>query len=288
TNATEEYEKAEINFLNILKKCKMDSIFSIATYKKWIIDEKNFGPQFVSNALLCLVPTDLNDKDFEKLLYSAAEFGNNIPKPFLNGKSSSEVYLELKSGDQRFEMNIFSKEKYLTKIVSGHAYMKDNNYEVAYETFEGVVKDLLEDKIPFFDTFRIYANAAVCSMASEDMGLGEELLEASLRINPQYHFAKRAIEREIAPYNDFSNVKKGYKKFAKAARGVVKEDGIRRYRRSPFRKYEDWLKKIGVSLDYETQANITLYDKKNTEIKIGRNDPCYCKSNKKFKKCHGI
>jgi hypothetical protein len=287
-NPIEEYKKAETNFSNILKKCKMDSIFSVATYKKWVIDEKKFDTNFANNALFCLMPTDLGNKDFNELFDSAMKFGNRIPRSFLNGKCPSEAAMETKAKDQDLEMNVFSKEKYIKMIENGHTQMHDNNYKLAYKSFEGVVRELLKDKTPFFDAFRIYANAAVCSMANEDMGLGEELLEASLRINPQYHFAKRTIDREVAPYDDFSNVKKGYKKFAKATRGVVKEDGIRRYRRSPFRKYEDWLKKIGVSLDYETHSNITVYDKDNNKIKIGRNDPCHCGSNKKFKKCHGV
>ncbi|MFA6353043.1 MAG: SEC-C metal-binding domain-containing protein, partial [Candidatus Paceibacterota bacterium] len=31
----------------------------------------------------------------------------------------------------------------------------------------------------------------------------------------------------------------------------------------------------------------TIYDIRNTDSKLGRNDPCYCGSGKKYKKCHG-
>lgn len=43
-------------------------------------------------------------------------------------------------------------------------------------------------------------------------------------------------------------------------------------------------KKDRIVVDFETG---NVYKKTRKAVKVGRNDPCPCGSNKKYKKCHG-
>ncbi len=163
--------------------------------------------------------------------------------------------------------------------------MAKRDGKLGYEAFKDVVQELLTEKTPFFHIFRVYANAAVCCFNNDDWSFGEELLDAALRINPSYDFALRQKERYVDPYKLIPKALKKNKKFIELVADVQKSQGAKKYKRSVFAKYEQFLKDVGVSLDYKAQVKLTVF--KDDGQRIERNDPCYCGSGKKFKTCHG-
>lgn len=285
------YEQVEKKFIEALEKCGMEKFFSVDIYKKWVTNEKKYPRGFTMRAITALLPPDASNKDTDALIDASMHFENNIPRKFLKGNTPNEAIFDTKDDNERMvEMDMFSKEKYAKGLGRAGILMGDGKFKESYKAFGELAKDLLLDKVPWFDSFRIYANAAVCCFHQGDIGLGEELLNASLRINPLYDFAVRSRERYVVPCDEdiIAISKKSEKKLAVGLRGVVKEDGVRRYRMSAFRRYEDFLKNIGVSLEYKTTTipNAFMVGKDGAK-KIGRNDVCYCGSGKKFKKCCG-
>lgn len=285
------YEQIEKNFTEALKKCGMDKFFSVETYKKWTTNERKYPLGFATRAIMALIPPSAKDKDVDVLIEASMHFANSIPRKSLKGKTPNEANADRTEDNERvFEMDVFSREKYADAADYAGVLMRGGKFKESYKAFEVLAKEMREDKVPLFDSFRMYANAAVCCLGQGDIGLGEELLNAALRINPLYDFAVRSRERYVAPYdaNIEAITKKSDKKFAIGLRGVVREDGVRRYKRSAFRRYEVFLKDMGVSLEYQTSTTPSAFIiGKDGAKNIGRNDICYCGSEKKFKKCCG-
>ncbi len=164
----------------------------------------------------------------------------------------------------------------------------------AYQAYEQFIKRILDEGTPLFLAFRLYANAALACFMDPDQGqdgLGIALVNASLRLNPQYDFGKQQYIQYVAPYYDYTNViDPAHIELARGRRMMIIKRGERAYRRSLFRHYEDFLTKAGVSLSYATKTKTTVFSTNpnvSGPIKIGRNDSCYCGSGKKFKKCCG-
>ena len=285
------YTEIETDFVSVLKRCGMENFFTLETYKEWVTDESNYGLGFVTKALDCLIPDSVHDNDIEYLVKSASEFANNIPRKSLEGKTPNEAILEKKSDNLRkWEFDIFSKEKYMKELESASTHMSKGNFKASYKAFEKVIKDLLGDKVPLFHVFRIYTNAAICCFhwGEGNEMLGEELLNAALRINPMYDFAFRCKEKYVDSNFDFSTLSKSERRVMESIRNNFIATGKRKYQHRVFSKYEKFLKGIGVSLVYTTKTIPTVYkDGEVVNSKIGRNEPCYCGSGKKFKKCCG-
>jgi hypothetical protein len=122
-------------------------------------------------------------------------------------------------------------------------------------------------------------------------GLGCELIRASLRLNPRYDFGLMEKKRWADPYEELARVPRKDRALAKMMRDIITRNGVRRYRRTPFRRYEEFLtEKCGVSLAYQTHTAPTVFTPGQGAAathKMGRNEPCPCDSGKKYKKCHG-
>ena len=119
------------------------------------------------------------------------------------------------------------------------------------------------------------------------------MLNASIRINPLYDFAFQCRKKYVDCNYDFSGIPKNKIHIMESFRKDMQMTGRRQYQHRVFSKYEKFLQDIGVSLKYQTNTTPTVYTygKNGSTIgqqpKIGRNDPCYCNSGKKFKKCCG-
>lgn len=252
---------AEAGFISCLKQCGMENFFTIKRFKRWVVDEKNYGPGFIAKALIFLMPDDRNDLPDAELFDAAMMYINRIPRKFLGGKTPNEAAATLDHKDRQFEVKEYSKDKYIKMLQKASEYMAKGEFQNSYNEFENVIRKLLENKAPFFPCFRVYANAAVCCFRIDDFGMGEVLVEASLRINPSYDFAVRVKEMYLDPYYDPKNIKKGSKKFVKGMQTVTKAVGENKYRGSVFSKYDKLLQKIGVNLDYKTKTKPTIYKK---------------------------
>ena len=295
--SNQSYQHARETFEKALADAKMDTIFSVKTFEKWLTNEKRYSLGFASKALVCLMPSDVSDKNFTTVVNAAMFFSNLVPRKSLNGKSPEQSSIDNASKEKSvYDVDIISKEKYIEILESSHSLMAQGDFKGAYDSFENLIRILLEDQVPFFDTFRIFCNAGIVRFHDRhendngDPYFAQQLINAAIRINPQYAFAVKTKEELFKQFNDFSNIKKGFKRIAKDLNALLENAATKKYRRSTFYKYEQFLSKVGVSLDYLATVVPTIYSTSGGghEIKLGRNDPCYCGSGKKYKKCHGF
>lgn len=284
--------ETERRFLEALKRCGMDGFFSLRTFKKWHMNEKKYDLLFASRALFFLAPEMTTEENGVALAKAAVGLENLIPRRKLGGKSpfnfreSSPQQVEPK-----YVVDTYDRTIYATLNQKALRLMHKGEYESAYFVYEGILQKLLDERTPFFPSFRAYANAAICCFLGGDerKSLGAPLLDAALRINPLYDFALEMQKYYVVRENDLSSVPKKDKHLAKMLRTVLQRVGADTYRRTPFRKYERFLSECGISLAYKTTTTPTVWktDEKGRQVKIGRNDPCYCGSGKKYKRCHG-
>ena len=283
-------------FENALRACGMRDMFTIAQYEKWLTDERGFLLGFASKAVFFLVPEYVSDKNMRQLIDASMYYANYVPRPKLKGRCPAEMPRDGAVSDPEYliEQDILSHEPFAEPLRRAHELMASHKWREGYDAFAGVIETFLEQKIPTTSAFRIFANAAiVCFNEGEARGaLGEHILLAALRLNPRYDFGLRLKKQKIDPLDDFSKMPQGMRKrdapLIKNMRKIIQELGERQYRRTVFRKYEDFLKKCGISLSCKTESSIMpLREAPEGAKRQGRNELCSCGSGKKYKKCHG-
>ena len=277
-------------FDDALKAAGMHEMISSATVKKWANNERKFPPGFPMKTVYFLMPEDLNERQRDKVLAALQTYLANLPRRKLKGRTPLQASAEQKSEERHLDMDMYSYEDYADDVHGANDLMPRDSQK-AYIAYERLIRRLLDEKVPLITAFRIFANAGLCLLMQDETGtdpLGFELIRASLRLNPLYDFGLRQKERCIDPMEDFSSVPKKDRALLKGVYAIMQQDGERRYRRSAFRRYEDFLKQSGISLQYKTNTTPTVFHHLNgTSIRVGRNEPCPCGSGKKFKKCCG-
>lgn len=280
------YSETKVYFEKILKECKMDAMISVTTFEKWAKGGKLYPFGFATKALFFMLPGDLSSSQREAMINAAMHFGNAIPK----SKTSLIQAASSQSFVVPFEMDLYSHDKYVAYLERVSAYMAKQDFLHARKECEDLISLLLIERVPYFDVFRLYANVGGMLLHEnddKDRHLGEQLCRAALRLNPKYSFAQETLDRYgVIDESYLATVSPKNRKLAQAVYTLIKDSAKRQYRRTIFAKYEDFLAKIGVSLSYETNVVVTKYEDGKSHT-LGRNDPCYCGSLKKFKKCHG-
>ena len=289
-----DVKRAADKFDTALAAAGMSDMLSSATLKKWVNNEKQFPIGFPIKSLFFLLPDNCTDRHRDTILDTAQDYLAVCPRKVFGGKSSNEQAIITANQTPQYEFDQYSYDDYRPAYEAAYAYMQVGDSDSAYEAYEHCITRLLDDRTPIFLAFRLYANAALsCFMNPEHGydGLGIALVNASLRLNPQYDFGKRQYDQYVAPYyKEPIAIDPADIELAKVLRTRLIKDGEREYRRSSFRHYEDFLTKAGVSLSYTTKTTPSVFSTNPNNpgpIKIGRNDPCYCGSGKKYKKCCG-
>ena len=286
-------------FEDALRACGMREMLSAELYEKWLTDERRFPIGFGLKALYFLLPENVSKRDGKHLIDAAMHYGNYVPRPALKGRCPSEMRGDneaVPDPNRLIVQDMYSLDPYWQLQEMAHEHMLAHEWRKAYDVYTAIIEDLLKDKIPAVFVIRAFANAAITCFNEGDarFALGEAILLGALRLNPQYDFALRVKCDQIDPLDDFSVLPKGISKrdisLIKNMRAIVKSGGERQYRRTVFRKYEDFIKKCGVSLSYKTGSTITDIPnpRKEAQKKPGRNEPCPCGSGKKYKKCCGM
>jgi hypothetical protein len=284
-------KEAAQSFDEALVAAGMGSMLSSATIKKWANNERKFPIGFPLKAVFFLLPENLGESQRDKILSTLQTYLTNLPRKSLEGKTPLQASAEQNPKERRFDVDMYSYEDYADDVHGANALMPQRP-EKAYEAYERLMQRLLDEKVPIVTAFRIFCNAGLCLLMQNNQGiesLGFELIYASLRLNPLYDFGLRQKERCIDPLYDLSGVPKKDRAFAESIALLTKDDGKRRYRRTVFCKYEKFLEDAGISLTHKTATIATSFrtGEDGKIKKIGRNDPCYCGSGKKFKKCCG-
>jgi len=278
-------------FDEALAAAGMNSMVSSATIKKWTNNERKFPLGFPMKSVFFLLPEDLTDKQRDRIVSTLQTYLANLSRKVLKGKTPLQASAEQKPDERHFDVDMYSYEDYADDVHSANGLMPKDP-EKAYATYEQLIRRLLDEKVPIITAFRIFCNAGLCLLMQSADGidpLGFELIRASLRLNPLYDFGLRQKERCIDPLHDLSGVSKKDRSLCKNLILLAEDEGRRHYRRTVFRKYEKFLEEAGISLTYKTATVATVFrtGEDGATVKIGRNDPCYCGSGKKFKKCCG-
>jgi len=237
-----EYRRA---FEDALHACGMQEMLSADLYETWLTDERRFSPGFGSKALYFLLSEKVSKSDGKRLISAAMHYGNYVPRPALKGRCPSEMRGDNETSldpNHLIVQDAYSREPYLQSLETAHQHMLAYEWRKAYDVFEALIEELLEDKIPATIAFRAFANAAIACFNEGDtrFGLGESILLGALRLNPQYDFGLRIKREQIDPLDDFSDVPKGISKrdiaLIKDMRVIVKKNGERMYKRKIFSK----------------------------------------------------
>lgn len=238
--------EAEATFRRVLRKYGMDDFFTMRACREWLINEEKYPMGFAMKAVFGLIPDDAPDAALHDLIKAFTDFSNSLPRPLLGGRTPFEAQSmnERDAVESEIETDLFSHAKHLRALENAHAILARGTFAAAYKAFESVVRDLAASKLPFFPSFKIYANAGVCSCNAGNEALGSELLDAALRINPLYDFAKRC--HKIYPFTGTA---------------AMRVHGERQYRRSAFWRYEQFLKNVDISLRYKTKTVPVVYKK---------------------------
>ena len=285
-------ESAARAFDAALADCGMQKMLSHKTVKCWVGDNRRFSPTFPMKALQGLMPEDISKPQTRRLMNTLSAYQNALPRREHGGKSPNEKALSSSEFGKQFDVEFFSLDRYWKMAQEAHEHIRAHDAKAALVGFEKTVRLLLKDSVPLFAAFRIFANAAVACFNHQNelkRGLGEALVRAALRLNPQYEFGRKLKEQHIDTYANLSAAPRKDWKMLRKINDFIYLDGERQYARSVFSKYERFITETcGVSLNRKSQEQTTIYNKEGGEVKIGRNDPCYCGNGKKYKKCHGV
>lgn len=285
---TPEQEAAH-DFDKALKAAGMNEMISSATVRRWANSEQKFPAGFPMKAVYFLMPERIDDKKRDAVLSALQNYLANLPRRALKGKTPIQASTEQKLEERRFDIDMFSYEDYADDVRGANDLMPIDPNK-AYVSYERLINRLLEERMPLVTAFRIFCNAGLSLVQknkAEIDPLGLELIRASLRLNPFYSFGMRQKVRLIDLLYDLAQVPKKDRALCESIASTAEEDGVRQYRRTPFRKYEKFLADAGVSLKHVAVTEITSWrtGEDGKAVKIGRNDQCYCRSSKKFKKC---
>jgi hypothetical protein len=246
----------------LLAKYGMKDMYSSATLRMWANTERTFPRSFPFKALFFLMPDTFTNEERAHILDAGQVYLNNCPRRARKNKTPLEQIETADPKNRTFETDVYTYDEYRPQYEQASILMAKSDFEGAYTAYEALIQQMLDEKVPVFLAFRLYANAALaCFMNSDDRiyAVGVALVRASLRLNPQYDFGITQREKYVDPYEDMSAVPKKDKEIAKIMHDAIEEDALRKYNQSAFAKYEKFLQKCGVSLSFATTSKITIY-----------------------------
>ena len=170
-----------------LADCGMQKMLSHKTVKHWTGDKRRFSSTFSMKALQGLIPEDISKPQTQRLMKTLSAYQNALPRREHGGKSPNEKALSSSEFGKQFDVEIFSLDRYWKMAREAHEHIRAHDAKGALDGFEKTVRSLLEDAVPAFPAFRIFANAAVACFNHQNerkQGLGEALVRAALRLNP--------------------------------------------------------------------------------------------------------
>ncbi|MCG2694692.1 hypothetical protein L6261_01240 [Candidatus Parcubacteria bacterium] len=224
-NSKKNIAEAEKELDNLFKKYDMTKLIGTKLIKDWVYNQGD-DPMFAINLTLGLVNTPDNAFDIKKaldeIMPALMNFCNLCPKKTLKDKSSlekaKELYVNEKNNIPEFETNVFEVGKWIDIYQKGLKYFNEKNGEKALKYFNKTLEYLLEKKISPRDIFRVFANKGVAHFMNGEDDEGLWAIKTALKLNPQYSFAKRQLERyesgemdSLIEYGKFESLEKKLK-----------------------------------------------------------------------------
>lgn len=273
-------EEVRENFEKIRKQLEIEHLFSIDTFQKWIDKEGEQNADFAFRALIYLVPDnfmeDTNQNNHELYIQSGQMYINAYltakrVKKVLNAMDNVRRVEDLvKMGEQvndeskikseamksismkvthegmngEFVMREYSWEPYQRLHAIALQYLRESKFKDARDTYVKLVDKLFTEEVLHWPAFRFYANCASAAFLNGEVFLAIALAEASLRLNPQYEFAKK-IRTD----------------FLKSISSKKVQDKMlhRFYKDTPFERYEKYLNENGVNLNRKVTQKVNMY-----------------------------
>jgi hypothetical protein len=293
--ALRESDKMAAKFNAALRKYGMQDMFDHTAVYEWETDRRRFSVHFGSRSLFALIPEQYSLKNsssavFNELMSAYTQYANTLPRTKSEKIPRSQLYKKTERTDtKKFSTDIFSLNPYIKISDAGHNQLIQGKFNEAYHSFTKVVASLLKDKVLTVLSYRTIANAGVALLndgeQSQDykkIWLGKKLVEASIRMNPEYEFGKSMLV-EITKRHSIQGPGETKKEFITWLKAIERYADSA-YSKSIFAKYEAFLKKSYVSLKYKGPNKTTTIVLEPTSP---RNAPCPCQSGKKYKKCCG-
>ncbi len=188
--------KAMDNFQRELEKIGLDSLISAATAKEWIRDGKWEGhPEYYLNLICGLLTEDESEEDTSSLIAAFNDLYNTTAQKALKGKSPCELQAEQEGKEGDFRANISETKGWPEHYRQALECLKKNDPVQAMKHYDGCFESLLAEKTADREIYRLFANKAMTHFQLGDKGEGEAMLKMALELNPNYDFARDAMQR---------------------------------------------------------------------------------------------
>lgn len=265
-------------FEDLRKKLGIDHLFTLETFNKWIEKPGEKNLDFALRSLVFFVPEDFLEKhDVHEVYIQAGQTYINAYLTVKKVKKTLEEMENIKSiddfkdfrkkqkldidkfdaergsneGDRddegRFVMKAYTWSDFQELQFAGHKYLKENKLKESKESYLKLVEKLVKEEILFWPAFRVFANAASTHFMLGEFFMAVALADASLRLNPQYEFAKM--------------MKKNFLEAA-GSKKVPGEVTKMFYDGSVFQEYEKFLNEHDVNLNHKVTAKVKMYEVK--------------------------
>lgn len=273
------FNKSKELFQDIRKQLDIEHLFTLETFNKWIDKEGDNNLDFALRSLVFFVPEDFLQRSEDHEMY--IEAGQNYINSYLLEKRSKkiiegltnlksiedlkqfnrsriadneklkyesmrDVNLELDGEDikGKFMMKAYTWNDYQELQFAGHQFLKDGKHKESKESYVKLMEKLLRDEVLFWPAFRVFANSASTHFMLGEFFMAMALVEASLRLNPKYDFAKMLKKNFLEAVG------------SKKVPGDIPEMF---YQKSVFAEYEKFLNQHEVNLNKRVGVKVTKF-----------------------------
>lgn len=268
------------------KRLDIEHLFTLETFNKWIDKEGDNNLDFALRSLVFFVPEEFLERSEEHEIYIQA--GQNYINCYLMEKrvqkmldglsniksvkdfedfnkgrvndkekfkydSMRNVELKLDGEDikGKFMMKAYTWNDYQELQFAGHRFLKDGKHKESKESYVKLMEKLLRDEVLFWPAFRVFANSASTHFMLGEFFMAMALVEASLRLNPKYDFAKM--------------LKKNFLE-AVGSKKVPGDIPDMFYQKSVFAEYEKFLNQHEVNLNKKVGAKVRKFEIKDGTV----------------------
>lgn len=273
---TDDYfQSAKEMFQKVRKKLDLEHLFTLETFNKWIDKEGDDNLDFALRSLVFFVPEEFlqRSEDHEMYIQAGQNYINTYlmekrAKKILDGLSNVKSVMDLKEfnkgrvvdneklkfesmGGGEIQLKAYTWNEYQELQFAGHRFLKDGKHKESKESYLKLMEKLLRDEVLFWPAFRVFANSASTHFMLGEFFMAIGLVEASLRLNPKYDFAKMLQKNFLE---------------AVGSKKVPNEVPEMFYQKSVFAEYEKFLNQHEVNLNKKVGAKVRKFEIKDGHI----------------------
>jgi len=270
----------------VLKKYQLANYVDAAHIEEWLHHDKNRFDAIPASLLVGLLSDSVSlTKAGPEIVNALLGIAQSMPLAQLKGRSPQEAYRDReargKRPDIRLNVTPLGGSEWNEAYREAITFLQNYEFGKALRGIQKAFKIMLAAKTTIYDVFRLYGNLALCYFAAGEKVRGKRTLDIALELNPNYDFAlelKGNYENGNYDSGLVSGVRRALSGASHFFRGVDYAT-----------RYYDFIKPFGITFATKHLTHtphIVIGPESNRSRHIGRNDPCYCGSGKKFKRCH--